>query len=146
MLSTRLRAVSALFYHTTAIRWKRTVDYSKVPVLREEDLEEKFVRGSGPGGQSVNKTSNACVIRHLPTGIIVKCHMHRLVTKNQKEARQILVSKLDYFYNKEMSVESQLREIAEYKSSKQSQKRRKLQELKDRWKMDNQQPTKGEAE
>lgn len=127
-----------LSYHTTAILCKRTIDYSRVPVLREDEIEEKFVRGSGPGGQSVNKTSNCCVLRHIPTGIIIKCHIHRQVTKNQKEARQILISKLDQLYNQEMSVESQLRSMENEKSTKQNQKRRKLQELKERWKEDNQ--------
>lgn len=128
----------SLSYHTTAILCKRTIDYSRVPVLREDEIEEKFVRGSGPGGQSVNKTSNCCVLRHIPTGIIIKCHIHRQVTKNQKEARQILISKLDHLYNQDMSVESQLRSMENEKSTKQNQKRRKLQELKERWKEDNQ--------
>lgn len=127
-------------YHTTAALYKRVIDYSRVPVLREDELQETFVRGSGPGGQSVNKTSNACVLKHLPTGIIVKCHIHRQVTKNQKEARLILINKLDNLINKEMSVENQQREIDGEKTSKQNQKRRKLQELKDRWKEDNKQP------
>lgn len=119
------------------IRLKRTIDYSKVPVLREEDLEMKFVRGSGPGGQSVNKTSNCCVLKHIPSGIIVKCHIHRSVTKNTKEARQILISKLDNLINGEHSIENQMKDIAEVKTTKQNQKRRKLQELKDRWKSEN---------
>lgn len=128
----------SLSYHTTVFLCKRTIDYSRVPVLREDEIEEKFVRGSGPGGQSVNKTSNCCVLRHIPTGIIIKCHIHRQVTKNQKEARQILISKLDHLYNQDMSVESQLRSMENEKSTKQNQKRRKLQELKERWKEDNQ--------
>lgn len=132
-----LKGFRTLFYHTTAIRWKRTVDYTRVPVLRKEDLEEKFVRGSGPGGQSVSKTSNACVLKHLPTGIIIKCHIHRQVTKNQKEARLILINKLDNLYNKELSVENQLKEIEGEKSTKQGQKKRKLQEQKERWKQEN---------
>ena len=44
----------------------------KFPELRPEDLEEEFVRGSGPGGQSVNKTSNCVVLKHIPTGTVVK--------------------------------------------------------------------------
>ena len=44
----------------------------KFPELRPEDLEEEFVRGSGPGGQSVNKTSNCVVLKHVPTGTVVK--------------------------------------------------------------------------
>lgn len=44
------------------------IDRSRVPKLIEEDLEEAFVRGSGPGGQSVNKTANCVVLKHKPTG------------------------------------------------------------------------------
>lgn len=43
-----------------------------LPVLDESDLEESFVHGQGPGGQSVNKTSNCVVLKHHPTGLIVK--------------------------------------------------------------------------
>ena len=42
------------------------------PELDESELEEDFVRGSGPGGQSVNKTTNCVVLKHKPTGIVVK--------------------------------------------------------------------------
>lgn len=52
--------------------YKHTIDYSRVPQLVEGDLEEQFVRGSGPGGQSVNKTSNCVVLTHLPTGKCLK--------------------------------------------------------------------------
>ena len=41
-------------------------------MLCESDLEEKFVRGFGKGGQKVNKTSNCVELKHLPTGISVK--------------------------------------------------------------------------
>ena len=40
--------------------------------LKEEELEETFVRGSGPGGQSVNQTANCVVLKHKPSGIVVK--------------------------------------------------------------------------
>lgn len=43
-----------------------------LPVLHEDDLEEQFVRGSGPGGQATNKTSNCVVLKHIPSGIVVK--------------------------------------------------------------------------
>lgn len=45
---------------------------SKLPDLKEEELEEQFVRGSGPGGQATNKTSNCVVLKHIPTGLVVK--------------------------------------------------------------------------
>lgn len=137
MLRHVLRQLRPVAVQPSIIRFKRTLDYSRVPVLKEDELEMKFVRGSGPGGQSVNKTSNCCVLKHIPTGIIVKCHIHRSVTKNTKEARQILITRLDNMINGELSVENQMKDIAEDKSTKQSQKRRKLQELKDRWKSEN---------
>ena len=40
--------------------------------LNEDELEENFIKGSGPGGQSVNKTSNCVQLKHLPTGFVVK--------------------------------------------------------------------------
>lgn len=43
-----------------------------LPVLNEDDLREQFVRGSGPGGQATNKTSNCVVLKHTPSGIVVK--------------------------------------------------------------------------
>lgn len=42
------------------------------PELDETELEEQFVRGTGPGGQSVNKTANCVVLKHVPTGVSVK--------------------------------------------------------------------------
>lgn len=46
-----------------------------LPVLNEDDLEEQFVRGSGPGGQATNKTSNCVVLKHIPSGIVVKVNI-----------------------------------------------------------------------
>lgn len=51
-----------------SIRLKHSLDYSKFPKLNENELQEQFVRGSGPGGQAVNRTSNAVVLKHIPTG------------------------------------------------------------------------------
>lgn len=45
--------------------------------IREQDLEESFVRGAGRGGQKVNKTNNCVYLKHVPTGIAVKCHVDR---------------------------------------------------------------------
>jgi peptide chain release factor len=45
-----------------------------VPRLDPADLEEKFVRGSGPGGQAVNKTTNAVFLKHIPTGVYAKVY------------------------------------------------------------------------
>ncbi|XP_061673890.1 mitochondrial translation release factor in rescue [Syngnathoides biaculeatus] len=71
--------------------------------LKEDELEEQFVRGSGPGGQATNKTSNCVVLKHIPSGIVVKCHQTRSVDINRKRAREILQQKLDVFYKGERS-------------------------------------------
>ncbi|KAF7669634.1 hypothetical protein LDENG_00166660 [Lucifuga dentata] len=78
-------------------------DRIDLPVLNEEDLEEQFVRGSGPGGQATNKTSNCVVLKHIPTGIVVKCHQTRSVDINRRRAREIMREKLDVAYKGEDS-------------------------------------------
>ena len=75
------------------------------------DILESAIRGSGPGGQAVNKTSNAIQLTHIPTGVIVKVHELRSVDQNRKLARQKLITELDKFYNGENSVEFQAKVI-----------------------------------
>ena len=84
------------------VRWKhgRTGVLLKppggVPLLyKEKDVEEMFVRGSGSGGQSVARTSNCVVLRHVPTGIMVRCHATRSRDLNRKKARLELQLRLD---------------------------------------------------
>ena len=62
--------------------------------IRENDLEEKFVRASGPGGQKVNKTSSCVYLKHLPTGVEVKCMKDRSQSINRFLARRQLVEKI----------------------------------------------------
>ncbi|XP_013781802.1 probable peptide chain release factor C12orf65, mitochondrial isoform X2 [Limulus polyphemus] len=114
--------------------FKHTIDYSLVPIIREEDLQEDFVRGSGPGGQAVNKTANCVVLIHIPTGICVKCHHSRLLHQNRQLARKILQQRLDEYYNGDMSLSSQQKRIEERKYKVKKQKAKKLQELKKQFK------------
>ena len=62
--------------------------------IREEDLEETFVRGFGPGGQKVNKTSSCVCLTHRPTGLQVKCQASRSLTLNRYRARFELCERL----------------------------------------------------
>lgn len=110
--------------------FKRYLDYSNVPKLDEADLEEQFIRGSGPGGQATNKTNNAVLLKHKPTGLVVKCHETRSQWENKKRAREILVTKLDNLLNKERSIEAQIRALEEKQQSQRDYKRRKLNEMK----------------
>lgn len=63
--------------------------------IAEGDLLEKFVRGSGAGGQKINKTSNCVFLKHLPTGVCIKCQMDRSREMNRFLARRELCDQLD---------------------------------------------------
>ncbi len=63
--------------------------------VHRDDLEESFVRGSGAGGQKINKTSSTVVLRHLPTGIEVRCQEERSLTQNRCLARIELCEKIE---------------------------------------------------
>jgi protein subunit release factor B len=63
--------------------------------IREEDIDESFVRSGGKGGQKVNKASTCVYLKHLPTGIEVKCQEERSQSLNRYRARVILVKKMD---------------------------------------------------
>ena len=63
--------------------------------VREEDLVEKFIRASGPGGQKVNKTSSAVYLKHTPTGIEVKAQTTRSQALNRFNARRQLAERIE---------------------------------------------------
>ena len=63
--------------------------------LREEDLEERFVRAGGPGGQNVNKVATCVILRHRPTGLEVKVQQERSQAQNRLLARRLLAAKLE---------------------------------------------------
>ena len=62
--------------------------------IDERDLEEKFVRSAGKGGQKVNKTSSCVFLKHVPTGIEVKFMKDRSQSINRFLARRELVEKI----------------------------------------------------
>lgn len=125
------------------------LDYSKFPKLSKEDVEEKVAKGSGPGGQSVNKTSNAIRLKHLPTGAAVRCHETRSLEKNRQIAWKKLAEvkhrslrllfilatclffqEVDFKLNREDSIREQARRLEKELKEKREESRRRQREAK----------------
>ena len=63
--------------------------------IKETDLEEKFIRSAGAGGQNVNKVATCVWLKHRPSGLVVKCQKERNQILNRYYARKILVEKIE---------------------------------------------------
>ncbi|RCK67433.1 hypothetical protein Cantr_02868 [Candida viswanathii] len=104
-------------------------------LVKEEDLEEKFLHGGrGPGGQKINKCNSKVQLRHIPTGIVIDCQATRSKEQNRAIAREKLALKLDDYYNPGTSRNAVLTERAQKlkqsKSKKSNRKYKKLEEEK----------------
>jgi peptide chain release factor len=73
--------------------------------IREEDIEESFIRSGGRGGQHVNKTSTCVYLKHVPTGTEVKCQEGRSQGLNRYRARVLLMRKIEEMVRGEESEE-----------------------------------------
>lgn len=67
--------------------------------LRESDLEFSVCKGSGPGGQKRNKTDTDVQVKHVPTGMIVRCGSDRSQQQNRAEALAMLTARLAAKHN-----------------------------------------------
>lgn len=74
-------------------KWLR--EHMEALGILEKDIEEKFIRSSGHGGQNVNKTATCVYLKHLPTGIEVKCMKDRSQSINRFLARRELVKRIE---------------------------------------------------
>jgi protein subunit release factor B len=79
----------------TPEKWEKLRERMNALEIREEDLSEQFIRGSGKGGQKINKTSSCVQLRHAPSGIEIKCQSSRLQASNRFFARRDLCDKIE---------------------------------------------------
>jgi len=99
--------------------------------ISEKDIVEKFIRSSGRGGQKVNKASTCVYLKHIPTGIEVKCQRERYQSLNRFLARRILADKIEAKIKGEESEEQQ--KIAKIRRQKRKRsKRAKLKMLEEK--------------
>jgi protein subunit release factor B len=90
--------------------------------IKEGDLIEKFILGSGKGGQKVNKTSSCVYLKHIPTGIEVKCQRERSRSMNRFYARRELCNKLEEKIENKKSERQQLTEKIRRQKRRRSRK------------------------
>ncbi len=108
----------------------RTLKEPVYPPLDETEIREIYTKGSGPGGQKVNKATNRCELKHLPTGIIVSSHDTRSLEQNRKIARKLLQQRLDFHFNKENSFLFKLSKLKQKERNDRSKRSVELLELK----------------
>lgn len=95
--------------------------------IREEDLVEKFIRSQGHGGQNVNKTSTCVYLKHLPTGIEVKCQQERSQALNRFLARRLIADKIEnLILGKESAEQQRMEKIRRQKRKRSKRAREKM--------------------
>ena len=106
---------------------KALLDRMKALGIQDKDLEEKFIRSGGPGGQNINKTSTCVYLKHIPSGIEVKVQKDRSQAVNRFLARRLLADR----YEKEV-LEKPTDHDKEIKKIKKQKARRKRRARKNR--------------
>ncbi len=92
--------------------------------IYEKDLTERFIRGSGPGGQKINKTSIAVYLFHHPSGKEIKCQAGRSQALNRFLARRELCDRIEEELLGRQSEEQQRREKIRRQKRRKSRKQR----------------------
>ena len=95
--------------------------------ISEEDIRESFIRSGGRGGQKVNKASTCVYLKHIPTGIEVKCQKTRSQGLNRYYARQILCDKVEALIKGKESEEAQ--RIAKIRRQKRKRAKRAKEKI-----------------
>ncbi len=95
--------------------------------IYEEDIEEKFIRSGGRGGQNVNKTATCVYLKHIPTGTEVKCQKARTQGLNRYYARVLLYEKLERSIKGKESEEEQ--RIAKIRRQKRKRSKRAKEKM-----------------
>jgi protein subunit release factor B len=110
---------------------KETLLFARMKQLgiEESDVVEQFIKGSGKGGQKINKTSSCVYLLHEPTGIEVKCQQTRSQALNRFHARRELCEKLAEIIEGEISKKRQAAE--KIKRQKRKRSKRAKQKLLD---------------
>lgn len=106
-------------------KWDELLKKMKQLGIREDELIEKFILGSGRGGQNLQKTSSCVYLKHLPTGIEVKCQYDRSREMNRYLARRELCEKIE---TQILKVKTEKQQLIEKKRRQKRRRSRRSQQ------------------
>lgn len=99
--------------------------------IKEEDIQEKFILSRGKGGQRRDRKATCVYLKHLPTGIEVKCDKERSQAINRFLARRMLVEKIEELkQGKESEEKKRIAKIRRQKRKRSKRAQEKLLRLK----------------
>ena len=101
---------------------KALLDRMRELNVKEDDLEERFIRSSGPGGQKVNKSSTCVFLRHIPTDITIKYQKERSQALNRFFARRTLLDQIEL--KEKGYIKEEKKRIEKIKSQKRKRRKR----------------------
>lgn len=97
--------------------------------VSEDEIEERFIHSSGPGGQNVNKTSTCVFLTHIPTGFSVRCQQTRHQALNRFFARRRLLDLIEK--SQRGFVEAERKRIEKIRRQKRRRSRRAKEKILD---------------
>jgi protein subunit release factor B len=113
----------------TPKKWMQLTKHMQAAGIEENDIDEKFIIGSGSGGQKLHKTASTVYLKHLPSGIEVKCQVSRLRDDNRFYGRRRLLEK---FTEKILQEKTERQnEIAKIRRQKRRRSRKSKQKMLD---------------
>ena len=110
-------------------KWDKLVQRMVNLNINETNLVEKFIIGSGKGGQKLHKTASTVYLKHLPSGLEIKCQYSRSREDNRYFARERICEKLHSILSNEKTKEQQ--RIEKIKRQKKRRSRRVKQKILD---------------
>lgn len=106
---------------------EKILEKAKELEIKPDDFVEEFIRGSGAGGQKVNKTSSTVFLKDLITGISVKVQKHREREKNRISAYKLLINKIEDL--KKGKESEKAKKIFKFKKQKQRRSRKAKEKI-----------------
>jgi len=99
--------------------------------LKEEDIVEQFIKGSGKGGQKINKTSSTVYLKHIPTAIELKCQKFRERNLNRIAAYKLLIQKIELVkIGKKSELATKIFKLKKQKQRRSKKSKEKILKLK----------------